>query len=233
MQVKYILLTVVIILVRLPFFLSRVSYQVQVASRGRGVKREENRKFIRKEARTTSGSLTGHIREAVWLKSWFTMRTFALSRFHEKLVLFFTSSPTSKRRWYSGEHSCLPSSWPGFDSRPTQWIFFGFYSGNNCETWNLRCWSFLFFTVIRVLLQSVGGIVVSIAAFQAVDPGSIPGPRNEFFRFYSGDNCENSILRCWIFFMLSNFFFLTWQRNVNRRGSYVRVQLICSIKINR
>ena len=23
------------------------------------------------------------------------------------------------RRWYSGEHSCLPSSWPGFDSRPT------------------------------------------------------------------------------------------------------------------
>ena len=24
------------------------------------------------------------------------------------------------RRWYSGEHSCLPSSWPGLDSRPTQ-----------------------------------------------------------------------------------------------------------------
>ena len=24
------------------------------------------------------------------------------------------------RWWYSGEHSCLPSSWPGFDSRPTQ-----------------------------------------------------------------------------------------------------------------
>ena len=23
-------------------------------------------------------------------------------------------------RWYNGEHSCLPSSWPGFDSRPTQ-----------------------------------------------------------------------------------------------------------------
>ena len=44
----------------------RVSYQVQVASRGQGVKREENRKFIIKEARTlTSGSLTGHIREAV------------------------------------------------------------------------------------------------------------------------------------------------------------------------
>ena len=26
----------------------------------------------------------------------------------------------------------------------------------------------------------VGGIVVSIAAFQAVDPGSIPGRRNHF-----------------------------------------------------
>ena len=27
----------------------------------------------------------------------------------------------------------------------------------------------------------VGGIMVSIAAFQAVDPGSIPGRRNFFF----------------------------------------------------
>ena len=27
-------------------------------------------------------------------------------------------------------------------------------------------------------MESVGGIVVSIAAFQAVDPGSIPGRRN-------------------------------------------------------
>ena len=25
-----------------------------------------------------------------------------------------------KRRWYNGQHSCLPSSWSGFDSRPTQ-----------------------------------------------------------------------------------------------------------------
>ena len=30
---------------------------------------------------------------------------------------------------------------------------------------------------------SVGGIVVSIAAFQAVDPGSIPGQRNCFLLF--------------------------------------------------
>ena len=32
--------------------------------------------------------------------------------------------------------------------------------------------------------QSVGGIMVSIAAFQAVDPGSIPGRRNIFFLFF-------------------------------------------------
>ena len=61
MQLKYILLTVGIILVRLPFFLCGVSYQVKVASRGRGVKREDNRKFVMKETRTTSGSLTGRI----------------------------------------------------------------------------------------------------------------------------------------------------------------------------
>ena len=27
-----------------------------------------------------------------------------------------------KRRWYNGQHSCLPSSWSGFDSRPTQFF---------------------------------------------------------------------------------------------------------------
>ena len=41
--------------------------------------------------------------------------------------------------------------------------------------------------------QGVGGIVVSIAAFQAVDPGSIPGQRKLFsffcfpIHFESGD----------------------------------------------
>ena len=41
---------------------------------------------------------------------------------------------TERHWWYSGEHSCLPSSWPGFDSRPmhlisdvshwaSEWIF--------------------------------------------------------------------------------------------------------------
>ena len=28
---------------------------------------------------------------------------------------------TWERRWCSGEHSCLPSSWPGSNSQPTQW----------------------------------------------------------------------------------------------------------------
>ena len=33
-----------------------------------------------------------------------------------------------------------------------------------------------------MLISSVGGIAVSIAAFQAVDPGSTPGHRNLFYR---------------------------------------------------
>ena len=32
-----------------------------------------------------------------------------------------------KRRWYNGQHSCLPSSWSGFDSRPTQDPFGNFF----------------------------------------------------------------------------------------------------------
>ncbi len=35
--------------------------------------------------------------------------------------------------------------------------------------------------LIRKISHRVGGIVVSIAAFQAVDPGSIPGQRKCFF----------------------------------------------------
>ena len=31
---------------------------------------------------------------------------------------------TMRRRWYNGQHSCLPSSWSGFDSRPTQFLVF-------------------------------------------------------------------------------------------------------------
>ena len=39
---------------------------------------------------------------------------------------------------------------------------------------------FHFSVVNQVDEHSVGGIMVSIAAFQAVDPGSIPGRRNIF-----------------------------------------------------
>ena len=35
--------------------------------------------------------------------------------------------------------------------------------------------------IVLVKIQCVGGIMVSIAAFQAVDPGSIPGRRIHFF----------------------------------------------------
>ena len=49
--------------VRLPFFSCHISYHL--ASKGRAVKGKENRKFLMKEARTTSGSLTGRIREVV------------------------------------------------------------------------------------------------------------------------------------------------------------------------
>ena len=34
--------------------------------------------------------------------------------------------------------------------------------------------------IVLVKIQCVGGIMVSIAAFQAVDPGSIPGRRSYF-----------------------------------------------------
>ena len=34
---------------------------------------------------------------------------------------------------------------------------------------------------LKMLYRSVAGVMVSIAAFQAVDPGSIPGPRIVFF----------------------------------------------------
>ncbi len=41
------------------------------------------------------------------------------------------------RWWYSGEHSCLPSSWPGFDSRPTHFLWLGLMSKQNsfCDLW--------------------------------------------------------------------------------------------------
>ena len=38
--------------------------------------------------------------------------------------------------------------------------------------------------IVPVKIQCVGGIMVSIAAFQAVDPGSIPGRRNFYDNFF-------------------------------------------------
>ena len=38
-----------------------------------------------------------------------------------------------QRRWYDGQHSCLPSSWSGFDSRPTQYFSVGFHFLGNAS----------------------------------------------------------------------------------------------------
>ena len=48
-------------------------------------------------------------------------------------------------------------------------------------------------TFLTLELRSVGGIMVSIAAFQAVDPGSIPGRRN-FFSIYN-QMCKGSCVK--------------------------------------
>ena len=41
---------------------------------------------------------------------------------------------------------------------------------------------------------SVAGVMVSIVAFQAVDPGSIPGPRiQSFFRSLDKDKVKNQL----------------------------------------
>ncbi len=42
----------------------------------------------------------------------------------KRIGLKINASMCISRWWYSGEHSCLPSSWPGFDSRPTQSFFY-------------------------------------------------------------------------------------------------------------
>ena len=56
-----------------------------------------------------------------------------------------------------------------------------------CNSDQLSTWTIYFFESKRIFSKnyvsctaSVGGIMVSIAAFQAVDPGSIPGRRNTF-----------------------------------------------------
>ena len=107
----------------------------------------ESRAFV-----TFTGSVLSH-----WLRclrdTWIKIRTRELEAFREHIyavdnnnksmhmlsppsVLTLTYGPhvadipaVFMRWWYSGEHSCLPSSWPGFDSRPSQnMTFFKFYS---------------------------------------------------------------------------------------------------------
>ena len=52
----------------------------------------------------------------------------------------------------------------------------------NCKFLKERKMTYYYFQVrVGLFLCSVGGIVVSIAAFQAVDPGSIPGRRKSAF----------------------------------------------------
>ena len=38
----------------------------------------------------------------------------------------------------------------------------------------------------KLVVHSVAGVMVSIVAFQAVDPGSIPGPRSSLFTWQNG-----------------------------------------------
>ena len=54
-----------------------------------------------------------------------------VSEYHPKVCHW----EEEKRRWYNGQHSCLPSSWSGFDSRPTQYFFplLGFQASKLCN----------------------------------------------------------------------------------------------------
>ena len=40
-----------------------------------------------------------------------------------KFIVANFAPPLNKRWWYNGQHSCLPSSWSEFDSRPSQNFF--------------------------------------------------------------------------------------------------------------
>ena len=84
------------------------------------------------------------------------------------------------------------TTWPRFE----KFGIFGWMESAQCEskvscltTWELIyhgricCGLILLFSTSNPR-ESVGGIVVSIAAFQAVDPGSIPGRRNGFSFFF-------------------------------------------------
>ena len=50
----------------------------------------------------------------------FVLQVLKTESYHE-----FESQSVSEVRWYSGEHSCLQSRYPGFDSRPMQFCVTG------------------------------------------------------------------------------------------------------------
>ena len=57
--------------------------------------------------------------------------------------------------------------------------------------------------IVPLKIQCVGGIMVSIAAFQAVDPGSIPGRRNfygNYFDNFQGKKIVHAVtrIRTWV-----------------------------------
>ena len=58
-----------------------------------------------------------HYFSCVFLSGGFSVLFLKSCKHVEKLILEFSKQ---MRWWYSGKHSCLPSSWPGFDSRPSQ-----------------------------------------------------------------------------------------------------------------
>ena len=64
---------------------------------------------------------------------------------------------------------------------------------------SLHLGPFLYSQSTPVCSESVAGVMVSIVAFQAVDPGSIPGPRTPLFFFFS-------------FFLSFLFSFCHWAR---------------------
>ena len=55
-----------------------------------------------------------------WQQPWDSQRHLAPISYIYRMCPLNAKSGHQRRRWYNGQHSCLPSSWSGFDSRPTQ-----------------------------------------------------------------------------------------------------------------
>ena len=91
-------------------FLLEIALSGEKVGRGGG---RESRKFTAKDLGQLGGRWSdqaGSLIKGLFRKEIFTLTIFALSRFQKKSIFFFRLFLTSKCRWYSGEHSCLPSS---------------------------------------------------------------------------------------------------------------------------